>query len=151
MKKIFSLSALVIVIIGIVAQGGHFYMITTFLNNYSGNAKVIQSLLLSVFFTTGLFYFTMKSGYHYKNYNNGNYKKTTLMFAIFEGFINLYYWTYKLIFFPAINGDTMEINLSKADMYSYPIAVVFSIAIPFLIYSYSGEVDLKLFEKNENR
>jgi ABC-type Mn2+/Zn2+ transport system permease subunit len=146
MKRAFSISAFVIVTIGILAQGGHFYMIATFLSNFDGVAKVVQSLFLSVFFTFGLFYFTLKSGYHYKNYNGGNYQRTTLLFAVFEGVVNLYYWTYKLVLFRAVDDTTMAIDWSRVDWYSYPIAVLFSVAIPFLIYSYSGEIDLKIFE-----
>jgi hypothetical protein len=155
--RTFSITSFAIVLLGVIAQAFHNYMIAGFLSNFDGTAKTIQAIFLAVFFSLGLLYFGIKAGtVKYIDTVNPEkyvkrYKRIATFFAIFEGFSNVYYWIYKLILFPALGQDYFNPNWQACDWYSAPVAVVFAIAIPVIIRCYAGEILIQVTKDDEKK
>jgi hypothetical protein len=139
--RVFGAVAFSVVCMGVTAQAFHVYMLAGFMSNFTGWAKALQSCFLAVFFSLGLLYFTVKSG----AVGGGvKYARVATSLAVFEGFLNAYYWCYKLVLFPALGVDFFSPDWSACDWYSVPAAVAFSVAIPALVRCYAGEVPVEL-------
>lgn len=121
----------VLVLTGAVAQSFHTYSISVYLSSFEGYMKVFQALLIAIFFGSGLVYFTIKASNADKVLDKSKFLTIANYFAWFEAFINLYYWTNKLVILPGFDN---------ADWFSLIPAVPFSIALPVILKAYAGEV-----------
>ena len=145
--------AFVLLTIGTFAQGLHTFYLTKLINPLTPLLANISSILLAIFFSFGLLFFSVKLGiskdkYGNKVYNtkhrNGNkielphediikYSKTTLGFQIFEMFINNFYWVTKVIYIGNGKFDFNEIYLLIAAL---PLANI----LPIIMRYYAGEI-----------
>jgi ABC-type Na+ efflux pump permease subunit len=126
---------LVVVLFGVIAQTYHTYHIAIMYSDLEGFNKVLQAIILSIVFSGGLVYFTIKANL---NPDSNIYHKIIGWFTAFEAFINLYYWTNTIIFEPVISGNP---NSTFKVVTSMMIAIPFSIAIPLVLRSYSKELN----------
>jgi len=156
MKHIKNKIVIPLLILGIIIQAWHFYKIVEIISGLS----VVYGIFISIFLSSGLLYWTIRASNNNRKYTinermskkdkkiNDKYKLINIFFY-FEAFSNLYYWLYRLALNDSVLNfsDITDVNWKAIDYTSLPVAIVFSIMIPYLIRSYAGEMKIS---KNKN-
>lgn len=122
--------------LGTIAQTFHTYFIAYDFSSFTGVGQIIQAVIVSLFLSGGLLFYTVRTGNAEGYDEKSKYNKIATSFMVFETFINLYYWGDKIVFTPWLTSETIE-------WYRLIIAVPFSIAIPVILKSYAGEISIK--------
>ena len=139
--------------VGMIAQMTHIWLLAYQYSSFEGTGAIIQAWILSTALGGGLLFFTVRAGNPERNNNNvtiarERYNKTANAFAVFEAFINLYYWANKIVFIPGFSNGTFD--PVAVQWHQLFIAVPFAIAIPVVLKQYAGEIRLKEKETGEN-
>ncbi len=130
----------ILAVTGAIAQTFHTYFIGFAFSSFSGVAQVIQAVIVAIFFSGGLLFYTVRSG-NAENYSDKErYNNIATYFMVFEIFINLYYWLDKIIFQPIF---IFHQPWSDVLLYKLIIAIPFSIAIPVILKQYAGEINIR--------
>lgn len=136
---------------GTIAQTFHTYNVIYDISSIPEPWKTWQAIIVAFFLSGALLYYTLKSGstgegtesYSLKR----KYNNTANFFAVFESFINIYYWSNKIILVPFLEEHQ---QITPAMWYKMIPAMVFAIAIPVVLKHYAGDIDLTKLTKEEN-
>lgn len=131
--------------LGMVAQVTHIWLLTYEFSSFEGAGASIQAWVLSSFLGGGLLFFTVRAGNPERNGENPivaktRYTKIANAFAIFEAFINLYYWGNKIVFKPGFAEGNF--NSGLVEWHQLFLAIPLAIAIPVILKQYAGEIRL---------
>jgi hypothetical protein len=161
--------AFLVCLVGVFGQSFHIYHVTSNISDLNGVYKVLNSGLWAWFFSFSLMYFSLKLGVLEEDMVKKikKVKRTIGWLVVFDMFANLYYWSYKFILMPGVldqysknlvdkDGSKLtEVDWSIVNWMTFDItkvqwpqmigAVAFSIAIPFLLKAFAGEVRLPAF------
>lgn len=127
-------SAAVFVLLGIISQFSHIFFITFEISSLEGYFKIIQAVIMSIFFSCGLAYFILggvKEGDESKE--NLRRKKLILAFTWVEAFINLAYWGNHIVYEPYVAGNPIN-------WFQMAMAIPFAILIPILLKAYGFSI-----------
>lgn len=129
-------SASIFVLLGIISQFAHVYFMTYQLSSLDGYWRILQAIVMSIFFSCGLAYFILggvKEGD--ESSENLRRKKLILVFTWVEIFINLMYWGNHLLWTPYAEG-------AKIDWFSFATAIPFAVLIPILLKAYGFSINV---------
>lgn len=127
--------AFIYCILGTISQISHTYFLINNISSLDGNFKVLQALMISVFISSSLLYFTAISD----NAETKESKKihvAVTLFTIIEILINIYYYSRHLLI---DNINNITINHS----FDFVFAVIISCLIPITIKLYSSHIRAK--------
>lgn len=123
--------AFVYCIIGTIGQIAHTFYLANSISSLEGNWKTVQAVMLSIFISSSLLYFTAIS----EDSDTKEAKKihfAVTMFTIIEILINIYYYSRHLL----IDQETYQI-------FDFIFAVLISCLIPVTIKLYSSHIRAK--------
>lgn len=118
--------------LGTIAQISHTYFLIESISSLDGTYKAVQAIMLSVFISSSLLFFTAISD----NKETENSKKihfAVTLFTIIEILINVYYYSRHLII------DKIALEQSY-QIFDFIFAVVISALIPITIKLYSSNI-----------
>lgn len=123
--------AFIYVIAGTIAQVSHTYYLTESISSLSGNWRSFQAVLLSIFISSSLLYFTaIADNEDTKESRKVHFAVT--MFTIIEILINIYYYTRHII-----------IDNPDYQIFDFIFAILISCLIPVTIKLYSSHIRAK--------
>jgi len=132
-------------VLGTVAQVSHTYFLVESISSLDGAYKTIQAVMLSVFISSSLLYFTAISDNEDSD-ESRKIHRAVLMFTIIEVIINIYYYTRHLLLDRIANNQDYQI-------FDFIFAIMVSTLIPITIKLYSSNIRAKewiiAIEKNE--
>jgi hypothetical protein len=152
--------AFIICLAGVTGQAFHLYHVISYMSDLNGTARVVNSLLWAAFFSFGLIFFALKQGSLKPDETSRirKYRRVVNWFIALDAFSNLFYWYYRLVLSPAVLGKYIvdgEVVWANVDWMTFDIhriqwpqaiaATVFSIAIPFILKSFAGEIKIPKF------
>jgi len=117
--------------VGVLVQAWHSYLTVLSISALEGWQKQVQAMLMALFLSGPLLYFTLKAGDRDEK-KAKKYWRLVNTFAIVDAFINTWYYVNKIIIQPW--PEAQWINLVIA----IPIAWV----LPLILQAYGGEVNL---------
>lgn len=123
--------ALIYCVIGTIGQVAHTYYLTSSISSLEGNWKIAQAMLLSIFISSSLLYFTAISDNEQTEESKKIHLAVTL-FTVIEILINIYYYTRHLI----IDGE-------QTQWFDFVFSVMISCLIPITIKLYSSHIRAK--------
>lgn len=129
--------AFIIMTLGTVGQSFHTFYIVKQINLFTGLFSIISSIILAVFFSSGLLYFSVKQGIANSikdHVNEDKYSRAANTFQVLETFINLFYWSYKILY----NTETNTFDFS--DWFTLIAAIPLAIGLPAVLRFYAGEI-----------
>lgn len=121
--------------IGTIAQISHTYFLINNISSLDGYFKILQALMLSVFISSSLLYFTAISD----NENTKESRKIHMavtLFTVIEILINIYYYSRHLLI------DNLN-NITINYIFDFIFAVIISCLIPVTIKLYSSHIRAK--------
>lgn len=127
--------AFIYCVLGTTAQVGHTYFLVDSISSLSGNWRMIQAIILSVFISSSLLYFVAIADKDEKE----EYRKveqSIIVFTIIEIIINIYYYTRHLLL------DVWKDNL-EPNYFDFVFACIIGILIPITIKMYSSHIKAK--------
>lgn len=127
--------AFIYCVLGTTAQVGHTYFLVDSISSLSGNWRMIQAIILSVFISSSLLYFVAIADKDEKD----EYRKveqSIIVFTIIEIIINIYYYTRHLLL------DVWKDNL-EPNYFDFVFACIIGILIPITIKMYSSHIKAK--------
>ena len=150
-------AAFIITIVGTIAQAIHTTKLAYDISPLLGYWITIESILIGIFFSIGLVFFTVRAGLidilegetpevkADKMAEISDYYRTAKYFAIFEAFINLFYWIGAIIILPYFKNNNlglMEIlqSITVFDWFRLISGCVYAIALPIILRKYAGEI-----------
>lgn len=137
-------SGFLFAVAGTIAQTFHTYNVIYDISSIPEPWRTIQAIIVAFFLSGALLYYTVKAGSvgdGAENYTlRKKYNNTANFFAVFESFINIYYWSNKIILIPLLIENQ---EITPAMWYKMIPAMVFAIAIPVVLKHYAGDIDLK--------
>jgi hypothetical protein len=123
-------------ILGTIAQVAHCYFLLESVSSLSGNWKVFQAVLLSIFISSSLLYFVaIADNTDQSEEGIKEYKKVLLainLFTVIEILINIYYYSRHLI-----------IDQENYQIFDFIFAILISCLIPITIKLYSSSIRAK--------
>jgi hypothetical protein len=125
-------------LMGTLTQTAHTWFIALQFSSFTGSMAAVQAALLSMFLSGGLLFFTVRTGSAKTFTEKSKYNKIANAFMALEIFINLFYWTQKIVFIPWL----VEGNIEQVQWFKLIIAVPFAILIPVILKTYGGEINL---------
>jgi hypothetical protein len=134
--------------LGVTAQAFHIYFLAYKISSFDAGwewARIISSLILALFFSGGLLYYSIKAGAHVDNVSQFmKYQRIATAFAIFEGFNNVFYYVQKLV----LDIENTQL-LQNPQWFTLIIAIPFAIALPVILKYYAGEIAVKEIQETK--
>lgn len=127
--------AFIYCVLGTTAQVGHTYFLVDSISSLSGNWRMIQAIILSVFISSSLLYFVAIADKDEKD-EFRKVEQSIIVFTIIEIIINIYYYTRHLLL------DVWKDNL-EPNYFDYIFACIIGILIPVTIKMYSSHIKAK--------
>lgn len=127
--------AFIYCVLGTTAQVGHTYFLIDSISSLSGNWRMIQAIILSVFISSSLLYFVAIADKDEKE-EFRKVEQSIIVFTIIEIIINIYYYTRHLLL------DVWKDNL-QPNYFDYIFACIIGILIPVTIKMYSSHIKAK--------
>lgn len=127
--------AFIYCVLGTTAQIGHTYFLIDSISSLSGNWRMIQAIILSVFISSSLLYFVAIADKDEKD-EFRKVEQSIIVFTIIEIIINIYYYTRHLLL------DVWKDNL-EPNYFDYIFACIIGILIPVTIKMYSSHIKAK--------
>ena len=127
--------AFIYCVLGTTAQIAHTYFLTDSISSLSGNWRMIQAVILSIFISSSLLYFVAIADKD----DRREYEKveqSIIVFTIIEIIINLYYYSRHLLL--DVWKDGKEPNY-----FDFVFACIIGILIPITIKMYSSHIKAK--------
>lgn len=126
-----------------LAQACHTYFLVVYSSRLDSDIlKYSQAVIFSIVLSLGLLVNVFKSG-SVSEQERGKYIKYSRIFAGIEIFINLHYWAKEMVYEKLMNELSPE-------YYDFSAAVVLSLTLPWLLYTYAGTINIpKYFNKQE--
>lgn len=127
--------AFIYCVLGTTAQVAHTYFLTDSISSLSGNWRMIQAVILSIFISSSLLYFVAIADKD----DRREYEKveqSIIVFTIIEIIINLYYYSRHLLL--DVWKDGKEPNY-----FDFVFACIIGILIPITIKMYSSHIKAK--------
>ena len=84
-------TAFIVILLGVIAQGYHIHHVLYFISDIAGIGRFVQALVLAIFLSVGVLYFSLKLGSCHGKKIKHKYIVYINWFTVFEAFINLYY------------------------------------------------------------
>lgn len=123
-------------LLGTISQISHTYFLLESISSLTGNWKIFQAVLLSVFISSSLLYFVASADNKDQSEDGiKEYKRTLLainLFTIIEILINIYYYSRHLI-----------IDNPDYQVFDFVFAIMVSCLIPVTIKLYSSSIRAK--------
>lgn len=133
--------AFVYCVLGTISQIAHCYFLLESISSLSGNWKVFQAVLLSIFISSSLLYFVaIADNEDQTEQGIKEYKKVLLainLFTIIEILINIYYYSRHLI-----------IDKNEYQIFDFIFAILISCLIPVTVKLYSSSIRAKEWIKD---
>ena len=127
-----------------IAQSLHTYYIVVYSSRLENIFLIqFQAIILSIILSLGLLVNIFKSGSEIDEDLKTSYKRKVKTFAFIEVFINLHYWGKEMLYTPYMTDKPLQI-------YDFIAAFVLSIAIPWILYSYAGNIMIPMFSELNN-
>lgn len=138
---------LIIAIIGVIIQGFHTYFAAQQVSSIQHPVFTpIYAVLLSIFISSGLLFFTLRAGKANTSTEKYEYEDIAKSFRWFETIINIYYTMRKLVYMPVfINGESWY-SVNYIDVF---IGITFGFGIPYILYKYSGQIKFHATDKKQ--
>lgn len=127
-------AAAIFVLMGVISQFSHVYFITYEISSLEGIWRILQAIVMSLFFSCGLSYFILK-GVKDDDYSDDNIrtKKLIVLFTWIEASINFAYWGGHLIYDPYMAGTPIN-------WFQFAISIPFAVLIPVLLKAYGFSI-----------
>lgn len=130
-------TAFSIMLLGTIGQSFHTYYITKLINPFTGLLATISSIILALFFSSGLIYFSTKQGLTNDISTRNKYSNAASVFQIFEVFVNLFYWVLKLAYkYDEVSGYYFDFS----NWFTLVAAIPLAFALPSVLRYYAGEI-----------
>jgi hypothetical protein len=126
-------------VFGAMAQVAHTYYLTVHISSLTGYNKVLQAVVLSIFISTSLLYFTSVST-NEKTDSAKRVRQAVTLFMIIEILINCYYYSRHLLLENYNNGLG---NIILNNWFDFVFAVLISCMIPVTLKLYSTHIRAK--------
>jgi len=123
--------AFIYAVLGIFTQIAHTYFLTSSISSFTGNFKIFQAILLSIFISSSLLYFVSIVDNSDTKENKRN-RLALNIFMIIEILINLYYYSRHLI-----------IDVEKIQVFDFIFAILISTFIPVTIKLFGSHIRAK--------
>lgn len=132
--------AFIYCLVGTIAQVSHTYFLINNISSLDGGWKMAQALMISIFISSSLLYFTAISDNAETKESRKIHMAVTL-FTIIEILINMYYYSRHLLIdnLPELNGGGITINY----IFDFVFAIIISCLIPITIKLYSSHIRAK--------
>lgn len=126
-------------VFGAMAQVAHTYYLTEHISSLSGYNKVAQAVILSIFISTSLLYFTSVST-NEKTDSARKIRHAVTLFMVIEILINMYYYSRHLLLENYNNGNG---NIILNNWFDFVFAVLISCMIPVTLKLFSSHIRAK--------
>ena len=135
-------------ICGVIAQTYHTYYLGYDISLIPGIHRVIQGIFMTLLFSGGLIVYTLRAGNAETLMEKERYDDIANYFKYFEIWLNLFYWSYKIIYISGWHYADGHRNVESFDWnapeyFRLIVAIPFAIALPVIIKQFAGEIKLK--------
>lgn len=128
--------AFIYCVFGTIAQTAHTYYLLDGISSLDGGWKITQSIILSLFISSSLLYFTAISDSNDKSPAGKRVINAVMLFMWLEIIINLYYYSKHIVI------ETISKN-QQPDYYQLGFGVLIACIIPITIKLYSSQIRAK--------